>query len=157
MIDNEHNRQENSSPIQLVSSARNIPVAFSQEELLFVDDHVTLMIPPQEFPLLMSLKRRMPTSGVAVELSFILVIGRALLQSLSNKGKTITVLLSYSDLLHVREIAFSQRTNGNSSVGISLKQKIYEGLLTNKFQEEFLSSLLEGIDLDLGVDPSVSN
>ena len=157
MIDNEHNRQENPSPIQLVSSARNIPVAFSQEELLFVDDHVTLMIPPQEFPLLMSLKRRMPTSCVAVDLSFILVIGRALLQSLSNKGKTITVLLSYSDLLHVREIAFSQRTNANSSVGISLKQKIYEGLLTNKFQEEFLSSLLEGIDLDLGVDPSVSN
>ena len=49
MIDNEDNRQENSSPIQIVSSARNIPIAFSQEELLFVDDHVTLMIPPQEF------------------------------------------------------------------------------------------------------------
>ena len=157
MIDNEHNRQENPSPLKLVSGARNIPIAFSQEELLFVDDHVTLVIPPQDFPHLISLKRRMPTLCVAVDLSFIHVIGRALLKSLSNKGKTITVLLSYSDLLHMREIALSQSTNGNSSVGISLKQKIYEGLLTNKFQEEFLSWLLEGIDLDLGVDPNVSS
>ena len=157
LINNEHDRKENPSPLKLVSGARNIPINFSQEELLFVDDHVTLVTPPEEFPLLISLKRRKPTLCVAVDLSFIHVIGTALLKSLSSKGKTITVLLSYSDLLHIREIALSQRTYGNSNVGISLKQKIYEGLLTNKFQEEFLSSLLEGIDLDLGVDPNISS
>jgi len=139
-----------------VSDARNIEVSLSLHELLFIDDHVTLLVSDHDFEHVVPLKARLPASCVGVDLGFIQLIGKALLEAFSEEGKDVTAQLSSGDLLTIREIALTPVQYGNSNVGVSLKRKIYQALFAMELEgikeAKNLDALLDGLNIDLGED-----
>jgi len=149
----EEMREDHFHPI---SDARNIEVSLSLHELLFIDDHVTLLVSDHDFEHVVPLKARLPASCVGVDLGFIQLIGKALLEAFSESGKDVTAQLSSSDLLTIREIALTPVQYGNSNVGVSLKRKVYQALfdmeLEGIIEAKNLDALLDGLNIDLGED-----
>ena len=137
-----------------ISDARNLEVPLSLQELLFIDDHITLLVSDHDFEHVVPLKARLAASCVGVDIGFIQLIGKALLEAFSDLGRDVTVEFSSSDLLTVREIALTPIQYGNSNVGVSLKRKVYKALFAMELkgleEEKNLDSLLEGLDIDLG-------
>lgn len=119
-------------------------------ELLFIDDHLTMLVNESDYAGSASIKPRLPAPVVAVDLPLILVIGTALLEAFSNPGVDVPVSLSDSHLLNLREIAHTDAVMGSNKVGLNLKQKIYRALLSEVTMASRVEDLLGEIEIDLG-------
>ena len=139
-----------------ISDARDLDVSLSLQELLFIDDHVTLLVSERDFQHVVPLKARLPASCVGVDLGFIQLIGKALLEAFSDLGRDVVVSFSSGDLLTIREIALTPIQYGNANVGVSLKRKVYSALFAMELEgieeEKNLDALLKGLNIDLGED-----
>ena len=67
-----------------ISDARNLEVPLSLQELLFIDDHITLLVSDHDFEHVVPLKARLPASCVGVDIGVIQLIGKALLEAFSD-------------------------------------------------------------------------
>ena len=136
-----------------ISDDRSLEVSLSLQELLFIDDHVTLLVSDHDFEHVVPLKSRLPASCVGVDLGFIQLIGKGLLESFSAEGENVTVEFSSGDLLTIREIALTPIQYGNANVGVSLKRKMYQALFAVELEgleeEKNLATLLDGLNIDL--------
>ena len=143
--------ENESSQFHHITDARNIPVELDIKELLFIDDHCTLLVSDHDFEHMTTLTPRLPAMGIPVDIGFIQTIGTALLKGFTNPGRDVTVLFSQADLMNIREIAVTPVSYGSTNVGLSLKRKVYAALFGADVEmKESFDSLLEGIDVDIG-------
>ena len=134
-----------------ITDERNIPVPLEIKELLFIDDHTTLLISEHDYAHMTTLTPRLPAMVIPMDIGFIQTIGTGLLEAFLNPGKDVEVLFSQADLMNLREIALTPVSYGNTNVGLSLKRKIFTALYGAEMQmKESLDTLLDGIDVDFG-------
>lgn len=134
-----------------ITDTRNIPISFDIKELLFIDDHTTLLISEHDYEHMTTLTPRIPAMVIAMDIGFIQAIGTGLLQAFTTPGKDVEVLLSQADLMNIREIALTPISYGNVNVGISLKRKVFNALYgAEMHMKESIDTLLDSIDVDFG-------
>ena len=111
-------------------------VIFSRQELMFIDDSLTLIRPDEdeEFddrPRLV-FRTLAPSAGTAAPLELLNIIGAALLDAhekeLNSLEPTSTVDLSEEFLWVIREVAHSGVRYGDEPTGYNVKVKIHEAL-----------------------------
>ena len=142
--------ENESSQFHHITDDRDIPIEMDVKELLFIDDHCTLLVSAHDYEHVTPLTPRLPAMGIPVDIGFIQTIGTALLKAFSTPGRDVTVLLSQADLMNIREIAATPVSYGSTNVGLSLKRKLYSALFGADIEmKESLDSLLEGIDMDI--------
>tara|TARA_R100000234_G_scaffold80295_1_gene50351 strand:+ start:540 stop:986 length:447 start_codon:yes stop_codon:yes gene_type:complete len=140
------NRDRDSSGLSM-STKPNKTIMLGMHELLFIDDHTTMMMDDRDYEHLMPLKPVMPTGVIIVPIDFIDKIGRAFLLAIRT-GKDIPVKVSELELYLLRELCFSKAEYFGKRVGLSLKRKVLNALYTQKDeQENLLEQLLKDIDL----------
>jgi hypothetical protein len=142
--------EPNESNVHPIDDNPKHELILTTAELLFIDDHLTMLVNESDYAGCASIKPQMPAPVVAVELPLILVIGAALLETFSNPGVDVPVSLSDSHLLHLREIAHTDAVLGSNRVGLNLKQKIYGALLSEVTMASKVEDLLGEIEIDLG-------
>ena len=134
-----------------IKEDRDIPISLDIKELLFIDDHTTLLVSEHDFDHLTTLTPRLPAMCMPVDVSFIQLIGIALTEAFTTPGRDVELLVSESDLMNIREIAVTPVSYGNTNVGLSLKRKIYSALYgADVHMKESIDSLLDSIDVDFG-------
>jgi len=140
------NRDADSSGISM-STKPNRTIMLSIHELLFIDDHTTMMMDDRDYEHLMPLKPVIPTGVIIVPIDFIDKIGRAFLLGIRT-GKETPVKVSELELYLLRELCFSKAEYFGKKVGLSLKRKVLNALYTQREREEnLLEQLLKDIDL----------
>jgi hypothetical protein len=143
--------EHESSQFHHITDVRDIPVELDIKELLFIDDHCTLLVSNRDYEHMTTLVPRLPAMGIPVDIGFIQTIGTALLKAFNEPGRDVTVLLSQADLMSIREISATPISYGTANVGLSLKRKLYAALFGADVElKETFDSLLQGIDLDFG-------
>ena len=151
MSSKENSAEDNLDRFHHITDKRNIPVSLEIKELLFIDDHVTLLISEHDYEHMTTLTPRLPSMVIPMDIGFIETIGTGLLQAFLNPGKDVEVLFSQADLMGIREIAVTPVSYGNTNVGLSLKRKLYTALYGADMQmKESIDTLLDGIDVDFG-------
>tara|TARA_R110002020_G_scaffold440718_1_gene651372 strand:- start:1143 stop:1631 length:489 start_codon:yes stop_codon:yes gene_type:complete len=151
MSSKQNNHDDNLERFHHITDKRNIPVSLEIKELLFIDDHVTLLISEHDYEHMTTLTPRLPSMVIPMDIGFIETIGTGLLQAFLNPGKDVEVLFSQADLMGIREIAVTPVSYGNTNVGLSLKRKLYTALYGADMQmKESIDTLLDGIDVDFG-------
>ena len=151
MSSKENSAEDNLDRFHHITDKRNIPVSLEIKELLFIDDHVTLLISEHDYEHMPTLTPRLPSMVIPMDIGFIETIGTGLLQAFLNPGKDVEVLFSQADLMGIREIAVTPVSYGNTNVGLSLKRKLYTALYGADMQmKESIDTLLDGIDVDFG-------
>lgn len=134
-----------------IKDERNISMSLEIKELLFIDDHTTLLISEHDYDHMTTLTPRLPSMVIPMDIGFIETVGTSLLKAFLNPGKDVDVLFSQADLMSLREITVTPVSYGNMNVGLSLKQKIYTALYGAEMQmKESIDTLLDGIDVDFG-------
>ena len=96
------NRDRDSSGLSM-STKPNKTIMLGMHELLFIDDHTTMMMDDRDYEHLMPLKPVMPTGVIIVPIDFIDKIGRAFLLAIRT-GKDIPVKVSELELYLLREL-----------------------------------------------------
>ena len=86
----------------------------TKNELLYLDDHITLRHDTESADL------------IVVDEEFMLTIGGALLEAL--KGRTAPIVLTYDEAKALREVVKHSGVIGQEKVGMSLKEKIHNVL-----------------------------
>jgi len=155
---NEHNEPDDHDRGNDPYAPHGIPISdeethlitLSLHELLYIDDHSTLLINQDDYEGSMTLRPPLPMVGLPCDMAFIKKIGEALLKAFADPGRDVDVLLADSHLFLIREMALTHATLGNSKVGISLKRKIYEKLLSQSEADKTVASLLDSLDIDFG-------
>ena len=151
MSSKENSAEDNLDRFHHITDKRNIPVSLEIKELLFIDDHVTLLISEHDYEHMTTLTPRLPSMVIPMDIGFIETIGTGLLQAFLNPGKDVEVLFSQADLMGIREIAVTPVSYGNTNVGLSLKRNLYTALYCAVMQmKESIDTLLDGIDVDFG-------
>ncbi len=134
---------------QRISEKNTKEIKLTLPEILFIDDHVSLMIDASDFETMMPLRPSVPSSLMIVTIEFIDKIGRAFIDVMS-KGvnSTTSVTVSEMELYMLREICFSRVDYFGHKVGMSLKKKVLTALYANeRKQNNLLEQLLKDIDL----------
>tara|TARA_R100000781_G_C4031496_1_gene110759 strand:- start:5 stop:454 length:450 start_codon:yes stop_codon:yes gene_type:complete len=130
-----------------IDEASNKKLRLSLHELLFIDDHITLMIDGRDFEQMIPLRPAIPSSLLVTPIDFIDKIGRAFLQILRTGGE-VTVNVSEMELYMLREICFTRVEYFGKHVGLSLKKKVLSALYSQQSaQDNLLEKLLRDIDL----------
>lgn len=113
------------------------------EEVLFIDDSLSLLVNRDEQLSMMPLRGQIPKSVMGAPIDLVSKMGMAVLQVTepSFTGKDlVTVEVSAMELLILRELASSSIIMGASPqehkfVGLSLKRKIYNQLFGEQYKE----------------------
>ena len=115
-------------------------------EIVFIDDHITLMIHSKEWEGMIPLKPLLPSSLIVAPIDMVDKIGKAFIEAIE-KGNS-SILVSEAELYMLRELALSKADYFGHKVGLSLKKKILYALYSkDKEQQNFLEKLLKDIDL----------
>tara|TARA_R100000995_G_scaffold65067_1_gene34133 strand:+ start:546 stop:980 length:435 start_codon:yes stop_codon:yes gene_type:complete len=134
---------------QKISEKNTKQITLSLPEILFIDDHISLMIDASDFENMMPLRPSVPSSLMIVTIEFIDKIGRAFIEVLEKGTRaTTTIPISEMELYMLREICFSRVDYFGYKVGMSLKKKVLSALYANdRKQQNLLEQLLKDIDL----------
>ena len=115
-------------------------------EIVFIDDHITLMIHAREWEGMIPLKPVLPSSLIVVPIDMVDKIGKAFIEAIE-KGNA-SILVSEAELYMLRELALSKVDYFGHKVGLSLKKKVLYILYSKDIkQQNFLEKLLKDIDL----------
>ena len=130
-----------------MSNRSNRTIVLSIHELLFIDDHTTMMMDDRDYEHLMPLKPVMPTALIVAPIDFIDKIGQAFLTAMRT-GNDVPVKVSELELYILRELCFAKIEYFGKRVGLTLKRKVLTALYADRKKEEnLLEQLLKDIDL----------
>ena len=127
------------------------PISLTRNEILFLDDSLTMMIERDNtMELGLTTMRPVAASGsLPAPVSLIDKIGLALLQ-VTDPGqieKEAVVHLDTTEIYMLREICFSYSKVGKEQVGYNLKRKFYTALYQNEYDRVVkVNKLLDSID-----------
>ena len=128
-----------------------IPISLTRNEILFLDDSLTMMIERDNtMELGLTTMRPVAASGsLPAPVSLIDKIGLALLQVTDPEQieKEAVVHLDTTEIYMLREICFSYSKVGKEQVGYNLKRKFYTALYQNEYDRVVkVNKLLDSID-----------
>lgn len=127
------------------------PISLTRNEILFLDDSLTMMIERDNtMELGLTTMRPVAASGsLPAPVSLIDKIGLALLQVTDPEQieKEAVVHLDTTEIYMLREICFSYSKVGKEQVGYNLKRKFYTALYQNEYDRVVkVNKLLDSID-----------
>ena len=127
------------------------PISLTRNEILFLDDSLTMMIERDNtMELGLTTMRPVAASGsLPGPVSLIDKIGLALLQVTDPEQieKEAVVHLDTTEIYMLREICFSYSKVGKEQVGYNLKRKFYTALYQNEYDRVVkVNKLLDSID-----------
>ena len=128
-------------------------LSFTRNELLYIDDSVTMLIEP-EAGLPLPFRPLMTQALVSIPANLMEKIGRGLLR-IQNQTE-VPIELEESELYMLRELAISYMKINGEPVGYNLKKKIYQALLGDEAKEEEDRQVVENMLLKANVDMSSS-
>ena len=140
--------RKDDSHYQKMSEINDKSIELTLHEILFIDDHISLMIDGRDFEHMLPLKPAVPSALLIAPIDFIEKIGKAFVQVLRT-GKNVRIKISEMELYMLREICFTRVEYFGKHVGLSLKRKVLHALYATKTtQDDLLEQLLK--DKDLG-------
>ena len=140
-----HDFIDNDEPIKVIDFTRN--------ELLYIDDSVTMLIEP-EAGLPLPFRPLISQALIAIPANLMEKIGSGIIKVQTQS--TVPIELGESELYMLREICLSYVTINGEPVGYNLKKKIYQALLGDEAKEEEDRQAVENMLLKANVDMSAS-
>lgn len=118
-------------------------VTLSHNELLYLDDCLTLMIErPYENPMesgthSATMRNILPTAPLAVPIELVEKIGMGVLYATDedNIGKEAEIEFDIPELYMLREITQSYIKVGNEPVGFNIKRKLYKAIYAERYEK----------------------
>ena len=129
-------------PIKRITVTRN--------ELLYIDDSVTMLIEP-EANLPLPFRPLSNQASVAIPANLMDKIGQAILDTVDTHETHIDLFIS--ELYMLRELCLSYVKYGTEPVGFNLKKKVYKALLDKEVSsedmlvDEHIENLLANVDM----------
>jgi hypothetical protein len=137
---------DNSHVFKPMSDITDKKLNLTLPEIVFIDDHITLMIHAKEWEGMIPLKPVLSSSLIVAPIDMVDKIGKAFIEAVE-KGNS-TILVSEAELYMLRELALSKADYFGHKVGLSLKKKVLYTLHSKDIeQKDFLEKLLKDIDL----------
>ena len=140
-----HDFIDNDEPIKVIDFTRN--------ELLYIDDSVTMLIEP-EAGLPLPFRPLISQALIAIPANLMEKIGSGIIKVQTQS--TVPIELGESELYMLREICLSYVTINGEPVVYNLKKKIYQALLGDEAKEEEDRQAVENMLLKANVDMSAS-
>ena len=128
-------------------------VNFTRNELLYIDDSVTMLIEP-EAGLPLPFRPLLSQALVSIPANLMEKVGRGLIRIQGNEE--VPIELGESELYMLRELCLSYIKINGEYVGYNLKMKIYKALLGDEEQEEEERQAVDNMLLKANVDMSAS-
>ena len=128
-------------------------INFTRNELLYIDDSVTMLIEP-EAGLPLPFRPLLSQALVSIPANLMEKIGRGLIRIQGNEE--VPIELGESELYMLRELCLSYIKINGEYVGYNLKMKIYKALLGDEEQEEEERQAVDNMLLKANVDMSAS-
>ena len=126
------------------------PIAMTRNEVLFLDDSLTMMIEKdgtQES--ITTMRTMMPTAYLPAPVTLIDKLGMAVLRITDpdNEGGGTVIHLNDTDIYMLREICHSYSKVGKEQVGYNLKRKFYIALYSEEYTRDIqVEKLLNSIE-----------
>ena len=128
-------------------------INFTRNELLYIDDSVTMLIEP-EAGLPLPFRPLLSQALVSIPANLMEKVGRGLIRIQGNEE--VPIELGESELYMLRELCLSYIKINGEYVGYNLKMKIYKALLGDEEQEEEERQAVDNMLLKANVDMSAS-
>jgi len=126
------------------------PIVMTRNEILFLDDSLTMLIEKESFPYAVTTMRMLvPSAQLPAPVSLIEKIGMGVLHVTDPEqdNKTAIVHLDVTEIYMLREICFSHVRIGKEPVGYNLKRKFYTALFSEEYNREIqVNKLLNSIE-----------
>ena len=135
--------EEDSDGDEFQMSEDEFVLTLSHNEVLYLDDCLTLMIEREyENPLesgihMTTMRNILPTAPLAVPIELVEKIGMGVLYVTDeeNKGKEAEIVFDAAELYMLREITQSYIKIGEEAVGYNIKRKLYKALYSKKYEK----------------------
>ena len=128
-------------------------INFTRNELLYIDDSVTMLIEP-EAGLPLPFRPLLSQALVSIPANLMEKIGKGIIKVKGNAE--VPIELGESELYMLRELCLSYIKINGEYVGYNLKMKIYKALLGDEEQEEEERQAVDNMLLKANVDMSAS-
>ena len=134
------------------------PIAMTRNEVLFLDDSLTMMIEKdgtQES--ITTMRTMMPTAYLPAPVTLIDKLGMAVLRITDpdNEGGGTVIHLNDTDIYMLREICHSYSKVGKEQVGYNLKRKFYLALYSDTYtRDKQIDRLLSTLEEPKPIDRS---
>ena len=128
-------------------------INFTRNELLYIDDSVTMLIEP-EAGLPLPFRPLLSQALVSIPANLMEKIGKGIIKVQGNAE--VPIELGESELYMLRELCLSYIKINGEYVGYNLKMKIYKALLGDEEQEEEERQAVDNMLLKANVDMSAS-
>ena len=143
----EHNAEMPDATTGTTGLSTGYSIDLTQQEVLFIDDNLHLMIEPPGGPnsaQITTIRPLAPEPGVPVVQDLIAKIGWAVLTAMDteNDGVETRVIFDELELFLMREIAQSNAIIGDEQVGLNLKKKVYSALWGEAHRNDKISRAL---------------
>ena len=133
------------------------PVWMSHNEVMFLDDSLTMMIAKDlEQEAVTTMRAMVPSAHLPAPVDLLDKIGMAVLRVTDPESteRGTTVHLTDSEIYMVREICHSYCKVGREYVGYNLKRKLYLALYSESYEKDKkVANLLATVDMDV-VEPA---
>ena len=143
----EHNPEMPDATMGTTGISTGYSINLTQQEVLFIDDNLHLMIEAPGGPnsaQIITIRPLAPEPGIPVSQELIEKIGWAVLSAMDteNDGGQTQVIFDELELFLMREIAQSNALAGAEQVGLNLKKKVYSALWGEAHRHDKLSRAL---------------
>ena len=129
------------------------PIWMTHNEIMFLDDSLTMMIEKDSMSDAVTTMRGVaPSAHLPAPVTLLDKIGLAVLQVTDPEStkQGATIHLGESDMYMLREICHSYCIVGKEPVGYNLKRKLYLALYSDSYEKnKSIDSLLATVDLDI--------
>ncbi len=126
------------------------PIVMTRNEILFLDDNMTMLIEKGDFSNAVTTMRMLvPSATLPAPISLIEKIGLGVLQTtdLEQDSSEVVVHLDATEIYMLREICYSYSKVGREQVGYNLKRKFYKALYREQYDRELnVDKLLNSIE-----------
>ena len=129
------------------------PIEMPHNEVMYLDDSLTLMLERNELAdSVTTLRAMVPSAQLPAPVTLLDKIGMAVLAVTdpTHKGETTLIHLNDSEIYMLREICHSYSKVGKEYVGYNLKRKLYLALYSAVYEtNKVADTLLATVDLDI--------
>ena len=126
------------------------PIVMTRNEILFLDDSMTMLIEKESFINAVTTMRMLePSAQLPAPVTLIEKIGLGVLHVTDPDARNLTAIvhLDTTEIYMLREICFSYRKVGREQVGYNLKRKFYKALYEEEYRQELqIDKLLNSIE-----------
>ena len=126
------------------------PIVMTRNEILFLDDNMTMLIEKWDFSNAVTTMRMLvPSATLPAPISLIEKIGLGVLQTtdLEQDNSEVVVHLDATEIYMLREICYSYSKVGREQVGYNLKRKFYRALYQEQYDRELkVNKVLSSIE-----------